>query len=349
MKNEYRNKIQKEAIEALLAVNRASIDFAMRGGKTFIGLNLSKNFKKVLVSYPNKPVKESWLADSEKFNIDIQHVTFTTHVSLVKHDLTEYNCLILDEVDQVSLRGFEHIATLQPKCIYGLSGTMPTKGDKAYYIKRLCPIVYTKTLDETTGKTNKDYRIIIHLLEPSTIKNIPLSNGRSWSESDKIRFFERKYQEIKQFPMMLKLMQSISYSKTKYEYALALAKKMKRGLLFLETSKQCDESKFPTYHSKNPKSDENLEAFQEGIINILATISQLKAGITFPNLNEAILLHTYSSNNRSSQKIGRCLQLSEEGDIATLHLLVLKGTRDEVWAQSALEKFDKNKISYVKR
>ena len=117
-------------------------------------------------------------------------------------------------------------------------------------------------------------------------------------------------------------------------------------MLFLEKIEQCDKSGFPTYHSQNPKSDENLEDFQNQKINILATVSQLKAGISFPVLNEVVLLHSYSSNNRSSQKIGRALQYVE-GEKAIIHLIGLKGTRDVRWIKEALKGFDETKITTV--
>lgn len=341
---EFRNKVQQEASEALLNVRSGSIDITMRLGKTKIGLTVASNFNKVLVSYPNKSIRDSWETDAKKFDIDISHIDFTTHISLVKCDLKEYDCIILDEVDQVSIRGFEYLTLSHPKRIYGMSGTMPTKGDKVPFIRNLCPVVYTKTIDETTGITNKDYHIYVHLIEPSQVRNIPLSGGRAWSEAAKIAFFDKKYEETKNFKMMIQLMHSIAFSETKYKYALNLASKMERGLLFLEKIEQCDKSGFATYHSQNPKSDDNLQDFQDQKINVLATVSQLKAGISFPVLNEVILLHSYSSNNRSSQKIGRALQYVE-GEKATIHLIGLKGTRDVRWIKEALKGFDETKIT----
>lgn len=343
---EFRKKIQEDAVKVLLENPKGSVDLSMRSGKTKIGLTVASNFKKVLVSYPNKPIYESWKSDSAKFDISDTHITYTTHISLPKHDLSKYDAIILDEVDQVSLRVFAYLNSYGSLRIYGLSGTMPKRGDKKYMIDRLCPIVYTKKLDETTGITNKDYRILVHRILPSTERNIRLKSGKFWSEADRIRFFDTKYNEAKQFKVMLMLMQAIAYSETKLKYALELAEEMKRGLVFLETVEQCEKSGYPSYHSKNPDSEKNLELFQNQEINKLATIGQLKAGISFPVLDEAVLMHSYSSSNRSSQKIGRCLQYVE-GVKATIHIVVLKGTRDEAWVKEALSGFDPFKIAYV--
>jgi len=342
----FRDIVQKEAIETLLNNTRGSIDISMRLGKTLIGLKVASAFDKVLVSYPNSSIFESWESDSLKFKIDTAHITFTTHVSLFKHDLDEYDCIILDEVDQVSLKGFEHLIKANVPNIYGMSGTMPLKGDKKWYIKTICPIVYSKKLDETTGITNKDYKIIVHQLAPSTIKNKPLSKGRFWSELDQIRFFDRKYQETKNFSVMLKLMHAIAYSETKYKYALELVNKLHRCIFFVETKKQCDDSQLPAYYSGSENADDNLEKFQEGELDKIVTINQLKAGISFDDLQEVVILHSYSANNRTAQKIGRCLQYSENQQ-AIIHIIVLLGTRDEKWLADALTEFDNNKIKYV--
>ena len=65
----------------------------------------------------------------------------------------------------------------------------------------------------------------------------------------------------------------------------------------------------------------------------------------FPDLNKCVILHCYSSNNKASQKLGRCLNYVE-GENAEVHIICLKGTRDEQWVASGLAEFDKTKIIY---
>lgn len=91
-----RDIIQEEAVETALKHEHGSIGLPMRSGKTKIGLDIAKNFKKVLVSYPNQPIFNSWMEDSNKFAIPVDNVTFTTHISLNKHDLKSFDCVILD-------------------------------------------------------------------------------------------------------------------------------------------------------------------------------------------------------------------------------------------------------------
>lgn len=340
----FREITQKEAIEALLSIDRSSVDLSVRLGKTFCGLKIAEKYKKVLISYPNAPIKNSWISDSIKFGINIDHVTFTTNISLNKHNLNDYDCYIADELDTLSVNNWEYIEENLPKVFKGLTGTMPTEGEKRRYINKYCPIVYTKKLDETSGKTSKDYQILVHLLKPSEEKDIPLSKGGFWSEKAKIQFWNNKWNQTKSFQgAMLPLIQSIQNSKTKFNYLKQLSNKIDRGLIFVETSKQCEELGFPSYNSKEPKSEENLNKFLKEEENILSTINQLKAGITIENVDTCIILHAYASQSKSHQKLARVLNYAE-GETATIHILCLKDTKDEEWTKKALNQFSQDKI-----
>ena len=133
-----------------------------------------------------------------------------------------------------------------------------------------------------------------------------------------------------------------------FEYFKKLASTTDRGLLFLETIEQCDSLPYPSVHSKNKESDYNLEQFKEGKIPILSSIGQLKAGITFKNLNTCIILHCYSSNNKAIQKIGRALNYVE-GEKATIHIICLNNTIDFSWCKKGLADLDQSKIKFLNK
>ena len=339
----FREQIQKEATETLLKFDCGTANVAMRLGKTLIGLKIASNFKKVLVSYPIETIKKGWISDAQEFGFDISHVIFTTHLSFSKHDLSQFDCIILDELHDVSINNWNYIALSTYKKLYGLTATPPNRGEKKSYMNMYCPIRYTKSMDETTGITNKDYEIIVHLIEPSEKKDIKLKSGKFWSEKAQIDFYESKYQSTKNFSMMLMLIRAIQNSKTKFEYFKKLASTINRGLLFVETIEQCDNLSYPSVHSKNPESEYNLEQFKNGQIPILSSIGKLKAGITFKNLNTCIILHCYSSNNKAIQKIGRALNYVE-GEKAIIHIICLNNTIDAQWVQKGLADLDQSKI-----
>ena len=343
----FREQIQKEATETLLKFDCGTANVAMRLGKTLIGLKIASNFKKVLVSYPIETIKEGWTSDAEEFGFDISNITFTTHLSLSKHNLKKFDCVILDEIHDISIANWDYISSNLPKKLYGLTATPPNRGEKKQYLSLCCPIRYTKTIDETTGITNKDYEIIVHLINPNEKRDIKLKSGKFWSEKAQIDFYESKYQSTKSFSMMLMLIRSIQNSKTKFEYFKKLASQIDRGLLFVETIEQCDSLPYPNVHSKNKESDFNLEQFKEGKIPILSSIGKLKSGITFKNLNTCIILHCYSSNNKAIQKIGRALNYVE-GEKATIHIICLNNTIDTQWTQKGLADLDQSKIKFIK-
>lgn len=342
---DFREIVQNEAVKTALSHNNGTLNVSMRLGKTKIGLTLASNFKKVLVAYPNKPIKQSWLNDSVDFNINIDHIKFTTFNSFSKENLADYNCIIIDEAHDLSISNWEYLIENEVDRLYCLTGSPPNRGEKVKYINSCCPIIYTKQLDETTGITNKDYEIVVHLIEPSSERNIALKSGKTWSDKQRISFFQSKYNQTYRFTEMMMLINSIKNSPTKYKYAQKLAINMERGLIFLETTDQCDRFGLPTYHSKEKLSEENLNLFQENSINKMTTIAQLKAGITFRNLAEVIILHCYSSNNKTLQRAGRALNY-DENQKAKIHIICLKGTIDEQWVRKGLIGFDTNKITY---
>jgi len=345
-----RDIIQSEAIRTALANKGGLLDLAVRSGKTFVGLSIANEFDKVLVSYPNTSILQSWTSDAEKFGYSLKNITFTTHLSLNKHNLHEFSCVILDEIDQVSEAQWEYISSkLDDKWVrlYGLTGTPPVSGVKKRYIDEYCPIIYSVKLDETVGTLQKDYSIIIHLLEPSSKNDIPLKSGKFWSEKAKIQFWENKYNRSHEFMDMLKLIQSVQNSKTKLDYVKQLSSKIDRCLIFLETIKQCEELNYYSCNSQDKNSERNLYAFQTGTIDKLSCVKTLSAGITFKNLNECIILHAYASNNKTHQRLARCLNYAE-GEKATIHIICLNSTRDVEWVKKGIAEFDQNKIKWIK-
>lgn len=340
-----RDIIQAEAVEKGLLGNNCTLILPVRTGKCKIGLEIAKNFTKVLIAYPNNSILESWKNDAIKFNYDASKIIFTTFLSLDKYKLDDFDLVIIDEVQDFSIGCWEYLTGFNIKKLICLTATPPNKGEKKVFLDKYAPITYERSLDETTGVLQKDYTITVHLLEPSNEKNIPLAKGGAWSEKAKIDFWERKYTMSRNFQDMLRLIQSIQNSKTKLDYVKKLSNKLDRCLIFLETQKQCEELGYSTYHSKHGSSEENLQLFQEGKINHLTCVKQLSAGISFKNLNKCIILHAYASNSKFHQKLGRVLNLIDNKDsFAQIHLIVLKGTRDENWAKSSLSYFDSSKI-----
>ena len=114
-------------------------------------------------------------------------------------------------------------------------------------------------------------------------------------------------------------------------------------IVFANTQKQADRICKHSYHSQNPKSEENLELFSDGRIDKLSCVLQLSEGVTIPHLKQGIIMHAYGNERKTAQRIGRLLRLNPT-ETAVCHILCYKGTQDERWVDQALNSFDSNKI-----
>jgi superfamily II DNA or RNA helicase len=114
-------------------------------------------------------------------------------------------------------------------------------------------------------------------------------------------------------------------------------------IVFANTQEQADRLCRFSYHSGNPNSEENLNAFKEGRMNKLSCVLQLNEGINIPELRQGIIMHAYGNERKASQRIGRLLRLNPD-EKAIVHILCYVNTVDEKWVKDALESFDQSKI-----
>jgi superfamily II DNA or RNA helicase len=139
-------------------------------------------------------------------------------------------------------------------------------------------------------------------------------------------------------------MKALMNTPTKVKYAGWLLDESKfKVLVFANTQEQADSLCPNSYHAKNPDSKANLEMFNQGVIDKMSCVQQLSEGINIKDLREAIILHAYSNERKSAQRLGRLLRLNPD-EIAMTHVLVFDDTMDEVWAKEAFRDFDQEKI-----
>ncbi len=139
-------------------------------------------------------------------------------------------------------------------------------------------------------------------------------------------------------------MKAIQGFMTKVKYAKMLsAIQSEKTLIFSEATSHADFISDKTYHSKNKKSELNLQQFINGEILTLSSVQQLSEGINIPNLRVGIILHSYANEKKLPQKIGRFLRLNPN-QTAIIHILVYQDTIDMTWLKAALKEFDKTKI-----
>lgn len=352
-----REEIQAEALKATEGKQKCSVVLGTGVGKTLVGLkHMECNttpLMKMLVVAPKKSIFQSWKDDAETFNMQEQlsRVTFTTYLSLNKHNPSHYDAVYLDEAHSLldSHRGF---LQLYKGKILGLTGTPPKYRDseKGKLVREFCPVVYTFKADEAieNGILN-DYQIIVHDLYLDTNKNYAVeTKNKSFmtSEQQNYNYWCNRIETGSGPAHILRVMRMkamMEYpSKEKYTKILMNSISTK-CIVFANTQDQADRLCSYSYHSNNPKSEENLKMFKVGTIDKLSTVMQLNEGVNIFNLKQGIIMHAYGNERKASQRIGRLLRLNPD-DKAIVHILCYMGTVDEKWVKEALEGFNQTKI-----
>jgi len=352
-----REEVQEEALKATEGRRKCSVVLGTGVGKTLVGLlHIEKNTSElhnVLVIAPKKSIFQSWSDDAVKFGKQdlLKRITFSTYIGLPKRDPNEYDYIYLDECHSL-LDSHRVFLDVYKGGILGLTGTPPKhKGsEKGMMVAQFCPVVYTFKADDAidNGIIN-DYQIIVHELKLDECKNYQVQmKTKSFVTSEKQNYqYWGNRIDIGAGPIqMLRVMRMkamMEYpSKEKYTKKLMESINTK-CIVFANTQEQADRLCRFSYHSGNPNSEENLNAFKEGRMNKLSCVLQLNEGINIPELRQGIIMHAYGNERKASQRIGRLLRLNPD-EKAIVHILCYVNTVDEKWVKDALESFDQSKI-----
>jgi superfamily II DNA or RNA helicase len=354
-----RQDIQMEALAATDGKRFSSVVLGTGVGKTLVGLtHMDRNttpLMKCLVVAPKKAIFQSWKDDAVKFDKHhlLGRIVFTTYLSLNKHDPNDYDVVYLDEMHSLldSHRGF--LQLFKGK-ILGLTGTPPKRdySEKGKLVQEFCPVVFTFKADDAieNGILN-DYKIVVHELRLSKEKNyqVTMKNKTYMTdEESNYVYWSRRLDVGSGSVHMLRVMRmkALMEYPTKEKYAKLLFDSIEsKCILFANTQAQADKLCDHSYHSNNPKSEENLLKFKDGEITKLSTVLQLNEGVNIPNLKQGIIMHAYGNERKAAQRIGRLLRLNPD-DKAIVHILCYMDTVDEKWVKDALEGFDQTKIMW---
>jgi len=358
-----RDQVQEEALDIAINNRRCGLGISMGVGKTRIGLqHMIKNYNP-LVSYlvvaPKRSIFKSWADEINKIDNDYlsNHITYTTYLSINKHNPNDYDIVYLDECHSL-LDNHESFLNVFTGKILGLTGTPPKrKGTEKYrMVQKYCPMKYNFSVDQASdNKILNQYKIIIHHLRLSGLNTLEKNNkktGSKWytSEINDYNYSTNRLEEAdtmqkKKFFGILRMKSMMNYS-TKEYYAKGMLKHMgDKCIVFANTQKQADLMCKHSYHSGNKNSQDNLELFSDGRIDKLSCVLQLSEGVTIPGLKQGIIMHAYGNERKTAQRIGRLLRLNPS-ETATCHILCYKDTVDEKWVTSALSEFDQSKIEF---
>lgn len=352
-----RQEIQDEALKATEGKQRCTVVLGTGVGKTLVGLkHMEKHYsplQSILIVAPKLSIISSWRYEAEKFGLSkvLENAKFTTYLSLNKHNPAEYDAVYFDEVHSL-LDSHRSFLNDYAGRVLGLTGTPPKHktSEKGRLVSEYCPVVYTFKADDAieNGIIN-DYQIIVHEINLDTAKNYKVSTQKGsflTSELQNYNYWGTRIDTASGQPHILRVMRMKAMMEypSKEKYAKKLFESINtKCILFANTQDQADRLCSYSYHSNNPKSEENLKMFKEGSITKLSTVLQLNEGVNIPDLKQGIIMHAYGNERKASQRIGRLLRLNPD-DRAIIHILCYMNTADEKWVKEALEGFDQTKI-----
>ncbi len=94
-----REELQAEWEKIWLNSNRRNLlHLSPRVGKTVLAINIFKNLNnpKILVSYPDNKIFDSWIDNCNKFSYSIDNITFTNNSSLSKYTEESFDLWVID-------------------------------------------------------------------------------------------------------------------------------------------------------------------------------------------------------------------------------------------------------------
>jgi len=357
-----RDVVQHDALSVSIQHKRCGLAISMGVGKTRIAIqHIQKcynQFIQVLVVVPKHSVAQSWKDELGKMGLEnlIDHITFTTYISLKKRDPKEFDIVYLDECHSLKYIHETFLSKFTGR-ILGLTGTPPkdTVSEKGMLVQKYCPIKYKFTTDEATeSNILNDYKIVIHTLELSNEPSLKKKkkDGGFWYTSEKKdydyvtkRLAQANTDKQIQFGRIMRMRALMDYTSKERYVKTILNNVSSKCIVFANTQKQADRICKHSYHSKNSKSEDNLELFSDGRIDKLSCVLQLSEGVSIPNLKSGIIMHAYGNERKTAQRIGRLLRLNPN-ETAVCHILMYKGTQDEKWVSDAVKGFDQSKVSY---
>jgi len=353
-----RDLVQHQALKEAMQFKRSGLQLATGAGKTKVGLDyitVLPDTYKVLVVAPKIDIFKSWIDDAKKFEVEelLDRITFSTYLSITKHNPEEYDILILDEAHSLKATALPFLNSYRGR-ILGLTGTPPKylTSEKGQLMMEYYPIKYVfKTDKAVENEILNDYHIFVHYLDLNRNKTMQTKQGWMTSERAQYDWISREIDGAIGNSLMFKTIQRINFLKqfdTKEDYTKNLLEQLdqkEKIIIFANTIDQAERLCKHSHHSKNKNSP--LEAFKTGEITRLSCVEQLSEGVNIPKLKNAIILHSYSGGSpKAQQKFGRMLRLPTD-QTATVHILCYRNTVDEKWVSDNLKNYDQNKITYI--
>lgn len=338
----------------------------IRVGKTRVALNLVDAFTtknpsaQILIVVPTQALKDQWIEqiDDRGLGLNARVEIMNTVIKL------DWSCdlLILDEVHLcLAEQMIQVFQKVQYQFILCLTGTLERLDMRHLLIDRYAPVCDRITIEEAEENgwvsPHKEYVVMldVDLTEYHEI-NRKFNNAFAFFSFDfnvgmkcatdaifRNRWAKQQGYDAKTVTAMaMTFMRSMKARKDfilnhpkKIEVAKKIleARKDKKCLTFSATIKMAESlgDGFVMHSKKSKKNNqETLEAFNACKYGVMHTSKAAETGIDIPGINTEIILYTNSSKIRKTQVLGRSIRY-EEGKIAEIFTLVIKGTQEVTW------------------
>jgi len=355
-----RDKRQKEFAETWLKWRWGILDLCPRFGKIYTTINILETMPdniNILIAYPDKEIKKSWIEDFKKREYVNPNITYTTHRSIKKYVENKYDLVIIDEIHLLSNAQIESCFNLFliNRDVLGLTGTLSMWTEKKLNEKLGLKVIgfYPMSTGIEEGVIS-DYQITVH--------KIPLDDQEKGAFKKKFRTEAQQYKAISyvinqkvisgENTMFLRLarMRVIQNSVAKKNKTISLLNQYKneRILVFCGLTKIADELGIPAFHNKVKEKD-LFDKFAKGEGNHLAVVKIGNSGVTYKPLNKVIINYFDSNSENLAQKMFRCMgvEYNNPDKKSHIHIIATREPEELKWLNKALEFFDKSKIKYV--
>jgi superfamily II DNA or RNA helicase len=371
-----RQQVQSNLTQVIYTKKDTIIYCSIRLGKTKIALDAIGIDEKVLWIYPLNSMMEGYEQDIKKFKPLSSNITFVTTTSLKKIKDLDWDYIVVDEPQTLSMAQIKTLQKFNYKKRIGLSGTL-SKKTLDRLIDNLSWYVGAKYTLEDAIKDEivKDYKVFLHMIDLDNSKKcIPYKKfGKEvygtekeayQSFTDTMEYFEdieatEKLNNNKSgafkahmgFMKYMGLRTNLLYNaQSLFNYADSLVNsyKKQKALIYTLRTSIADSLSDQSFHTKN-KEEEVLNWFKDSKDGHLAVVDCVTTGITIKNLN-TVIFHSYDSNMENfEQKFGRSLLFELEGQQSNVHVCVLKDTQNEKWIRKACSALNQDKIFFIEK
>ncbi len=326
--------------------------------KSFISKNSNK---KIVVIVPTEHLKAQWMQELNKFGLFYEVSVEVINTAAKKREGVDL--IVLDECHRyASTTFFEIFSNRTPKLVLGLSATFNRLDGKHKILEQYCPVCDTlpikEALDNGWLSPYRDYKV---LLEPPDIDEYREINAQFIETFGIFEFdfniamncltniiYRRTY--AKKLGISSKDIDAIVFTWNRalkarkafvMEHPLKLevtrkilaARPNAKAITFSATKKQAEKigNGLVVHSGKTKKKNQiTIDEFSRLKVGVVHTAKSLDEGADIQGLNLAIILSNTSSSTQKTQRIGRVIR-KEEGKIAEIFTLVIKGTMEENW------------------